>query len=62
MDSNKQSSITTNLKILKWNCYAISNKLDDLKSIADEYDIILISETWLHTEKTFGGGGGGVFL
>ena len=37
---------------MEWNCRAISNKLDNLKTIADEYDIIMLSETWLHTEKT----------
>ena len=35
-------------KILQWNCRSIKNKIHNLRNIVDEYDIILLSETWLN--------------
>ena len=49
---NKPKKLKSELKILQWNSRSINNKLDELKSIANKYDIILISETWLNPEKT----------
>ncbi|KAL7294944.1 hypothetical protein TKK_0011864 [Trichogramma kaykai] len=40
------------LKILQWNCRSIQNKLD-LHLHSEEYDIIIIIETWLKPEKNF---------
>ena len=39
------------VKILQWKCRSISNKIDNLKTIADNYDVILLSETWLTNKK-----------
>ena len=36
------------LHILQWNCHSVRNKLPTLRSIANDYDIILLSETWLN--------------
>lgn len=41
------------IKILQWNCHSITNKIDLLRSIADDYDIIALSESWLRPELTF---------
>ena len=48
----KANNLKTNIKVLQWNCRSILNKLDHLKSIADEYDIIMLSETHLIEENT----------
>ena len=50
-NNNNKNKIKSNIKILQWNCRSIVNKINALKSIADEYDIILLSETWLLKDK-----------
>ena len=35
------------MKILQWNCRGIKNKIEDLRNIAQDYDIIALQETWL---------------
>ena len=39
---------SSHLNILQWNCRSLRNKLHSLCNIADNYDIILLSETWLN--------------
>ena len=51
IQTKNNNKINECLKILQWNCHSLLNKLDSLKSIADEYDIIILSETWLFPEK-----------
>ena len=48
---SKKPKIKSDLKIFQWNARSIKNKITDLKSISEKYDIILISETWLNQEK-----------
>ena len=52
MDNNNTNTQRKNynengLRILQWNCHSILNKLDELKIISDNYDIMIIIETWL---------------
>lgn len=43
-----QSLTDRNLKILQWNVRGIKNKLYELAHIANNFDIFIISETWLN--------------
>ena len=39
------------LKILQWNCRGLLGKVDLIKDIIYEYDVLLFNETWLMEEK-----------
>ena len=41
-----------NIKIFQWNCRSLTNKIGELRSIITEYDIIILSETWLNDTIT----------
>ena len=36
------------LRILQWNCRSLMNKIHLLRNIINEYDIVLLSKTWLN--------------
>lgn len=40
-----------NLPLLQWNCHGILNKRETLIQIANQYDILALSETWLSPNK-----------
>ena len=37
----------SNLRIMQWNSRGVLNKKGDLQNISDDYDILLLSETFL---------------
>lgn len=41
------------LKILQWNCQSIRGKRAEFEKRSREFDIILISESWLHRNDKF---------
>lgn len=38
------------LRLLQWNCQSLRNKVPELEYRSRDYDIILLSETWLNHE------------
>lgn len=49
---NHKKPNISGLRILQWNCRSLSNKINKLKITATDFDIIMLSETWLYGEKT----------
>ena len=45
--------IRKEIKILQWNCCGILNKINTFTVEAQDYDIILLNETWLSKEDRF---------
>lgn len=41
------------LRILQWNSHSVRNKVDSLKVLSKEYDILFISESWLTPDTYF---------
>lgn len=52
MHYTNQKNQIHNLHILQWNCFGAASKLDEIKRISNEQDIIFLSETWLKEDKT----------
>lgn len=40
------------MRIVQWNCRSIKYKLDELKDLSKDFDIILLSETWVEADQT----------
>ena len=40
------------LKIFQWNCHSLCNKIGDLRQIINDYDVLLLNETWLNDNYT----------
>jgi len=38
---------------IQWNCHSVSNKIDSLKDLSSNHDIIALSETWLKPDSYF---------
>lgn len=53
--NNKNANISSNnsLKILQWNCRSAMDKINELRKISDDYDVIILSETWLTKSSNF---------
>lgn len=54
MDPHNRNYNPPPLKILQWNAQSVRNKIRDLRNIAQNFDLILLTETWLKPEHSFG--------